>query len=259
MITLVKQESFKLLHKKSTYAVSATLLVIMTIFAVLAHLHPNYFGDPKSLYISLFTGINWIVLFMIAACSSIIAMEFQYGTIKELLYRKYYRGQVLVSKWITMLLYSVYMFVLAFVWSLILKVVLFSDKFQLSDKTVYSHMSVIHAQFMGIVGSFISIWLILSLVLLLANIFKSTAAAISIGIIGYFALNIISGIMIVVVHKWQWLKWNPLNMMNLPNQIVDSTTHKLTLLSTPEMIWGSLLYTAIFMAISYVVFKRRSV
>lgn len=37
---------------------------------------------------------------MIAACSSIIAMEFQYGTIKELLYRKYYRGQILISKWI---------------------------------------------------------------------------------------------------------------------------------------------------------------
>lgn len=108
MITLVKQETFKLLHKKSTYAVSATLLILMTLFAVLSRSHPKYWGQPQDQFVQLFTGINWIVLFMIAACSSIIAMEFQYGTIKELLYRKYYRGEILVSKWITMLLYSIY-------------------------------------------------------------------------------------------------------------------------------------------------------
>lgn len=258
MITLVKQETFKLLHKKSTYAVSATLLILMTLFAVLSRSHPKYWGQPQDQFVQLFTGINWIVLFMIAACSSIIAMEFQYGTIKELLYRKYYRGEILVSKWITMLLYSIYFYVVAFVWSLLMKVVLFNDKFQLSDKYSGGH-TVMETQWLGIVGSFLTIWLVLSLVLLLANIFKSTAAAISIGIIGYFALNIVSSIMFVLMQKWEWLKWNPLNMMNLSNQLVSSSFHKMTLLSTPEMVAGSLVYTAIFMAISYVIFKRRSV
>ncbi|AFR99310.1 ABC transporter permease [Lentilactobacillus buchneri] len=258
MITLVKQEIFKLLHKKSTYAVSATLLILMTVFGVLTRNYPKYWGDPKGLFVEMFTGINWIVLFMIAACSSIIAMEFQYGTIKELLYRKYYRGQILVSKWITMLLYSIYFYALSFVWSMLLKVVLFNDKFKLSD-TYQSGHSVIEAQWLGIIGSFLTIWLVLSLVLLLANVFKSTAAAISIGIIGYFALSMVSGVMFLLMHKWEWLKWNPLNMMNLPQQLLSSSVHKMTLLSTPEMVVGSLVYTAIFMAISYVVFKRRSV
>lgn len=258
MITLVKQETFKLLHKKSTYAVSATLLIIMTIYAVLTKNYPKYWGAPQGQFAGMFTGATWIVFFMIAACSSIIAMEFQYGTIKELLYRKYYRGQILVSKWITMLLYSIYFYVLAFVWSLLLKVVLFNDKFQLSD-TYQSGHSVIEAQWLGIIGTFLTVWLVLSLVLLLANIFKSTAAAISIGIIGYFALSIISNVMFLLMQKWEWLKWNPLNMMNLPQQLLSDSVHKMTLLSTPEMVCGSLVYTAIFMAISYVVFKRRSV
>lgn len=156
MITLVKQETFKLLHKKSTYAVSATLLIIMTVFGVLTRNYPKYWGDPKGLFVTMFTGINWIVLFMIAACSSIIAMEFQYGTIKELLYRKYYRGQILVSKWITMLLYSIYFYVLAFVWSMLLKVVLFNSKFQLSDTYQPGH-SVIDSMWLGIVGSFLTV------------------------------------------------------------------------------------------------------
>ncbi|MFT8767200.1 MAG: ABC transporter permease, partial [Lentilactobacillus hilgardii] len=89
MVTLVRQEIFKLVHKKSTWATSIILLVIMTIFAVISRNHPNTI-DPKTIFVSLFTGFDWIVLFMIAAASSIISMEFQYGTIKELLYRKYY-------------------------------------------------------------------------------------------------------------------------------------------------------------------------
>ncbi|GHP13775.1 membrane protein [Lentilactobacillus fungorum] len=257
MVTLVKQEMYKLLHKKSTPAVSVVLLIIMTIFGVLSKTNPKYWG-PKDMFVSMYTGENWVVLFMIAACSSIIAMEFQYGTIKELLYRKYYRGEILVSKWITMLVYSIYFFVLTFVYSLILKVILYNSKFKLSDTYANNH-SIVETQVLGMVGAFLSVWLILSLVLLLANVFKSTAAAISIGIIGYFALSMVSGLMFVLMQKWDWLKWNPLNMMNLPSQIVDNSYHKMTLLSTPEMVWGSLIYTAIFMAISYVVFKRRSV
>lgn len=257
MITLVKQETYKLLHKKSTPAVSIALLIIMTVFGVLSKLYPKYWS-AKGMFTTMYTGGSWVVLFLIAACSSIIVMEFQYGTIKELLYRKYYRGEILVSKWITMLIYSIYFYALVFVYSLILKVVLYNGKFNLTD-TYANNQSIIETQFMNLIGQFLSVWLVLSLVLLLANIFKSTAAAISIGIIGYFALSVVSGLMFVLMQKWDWLKWNPLNMMNLPAQLTSDTYHKMTLLSTPEMICGSLAYTAIFMAISYVVFKRRSV
>ncbi|EHO52366.1 ABC transporter permease [Lentilactobacillus kisonensis] len=257
MITLVKQEMYKLGHKKSTWAVSVALLVIMTIFAVLSKTHPKYWGQ-KDMFVTMYTGGSWVVLFLIAACSSIIAMEFQYGTIKELLYRKYYRGEILVSKWITMLIYSIYFYLITFVYSLLLKVVLYNGSFKLSD-TYANNQSIIQSQFLSLIGQFVSVWLVLSLVLLLANIFKSTAAAISIGIIGYFALSVVSGLMFVLMQKWNWLKWNPLNMMNLPAQLTSDTYHKMTLLSTPEMVCGSLVYTAIFMAISYVVFKRRSV
>lgn len=74
--------------------------------------------------------------------------------------------------------------------------------------------------------------MILSLVLLLANVFRSTAAAISIGIVGYFGLYIIEGMMIKVMNRWEWLKWNPLNILNLPLQLTESNADKVTLLST---------------------------
>ncbi|MCV3740081.1 ABC transporter permease subunit [Lentilactobacillus hilgardii] len=257
MVTLVRQELFKLVHKKSTWATSIILLVIMTTFAVISRNHPNTF-DPKGMFPDLFTGIIWIVLFMIAASSSIISMEFQYGTIKELLYRKYYRGEILVSKWITMFLYSVYFMLLAFVYSLILKLVLFNGTFQLSENYGYKH-SILATTIYTSLAQFVALWLILSLVLLLANLFKSSAAAISVGIIGYFAINVISSMLTIIIKKWTWLKWNPLNMMNYPGQVASPELHKLTLLSTNELLIGSLVYMVIFLGISYSVFKRRNV
>lgn len=258
MITLVKQECFKLLHKSSTYIASATLLLLMAALGVLSKYYPSSWGKPESQFVQLFAGVFWIPLFMIAACSAIIAMEFQYGTIKELLYRKYYRGQILISKWITMFLYSIYFFLVSLAWALVIKVVLFNDTFQLNDK-YNSQLTIINATFLIIVGSFLILWMILSLVLLLANIFRSTAAAISIGIVGYFGLYIIEGMMVKIMDRWEWLKWNPLNVLNLPLQLTEPNTDKLTLLSTPEMVGTCLGYTAFFLVLSYIVFKRRSV
>ena len=38
-----------------------------------------------------------------------------------------------------------------------------------------------------------------------------------------FATSILSGILTIVVDKWEWLKWNPISMMNIMVQIVDKT------------------------------------
>ncbi|AQW21482.1 ABC transporter permease [Lentilactobacillus curieae] len=257
MISLVKEEIYKLVNKKSTIAITICLLVAMTGIAIITKVQPKIFG-AKMMFDATYTGLTWVVLVLIAACGTIIAMEFQYGTIKEVLYRQYYRGQVIVSKWITMLLYSLYLFILTFVYSIILKFVLFNDKIDLSKHYGADH-SLLVTTIISYAGQFVSVWLILSLVLLLANLFKSNAAAISIGIIGYFALSMVSQLMTLAIHKWNWLKWNPLNMMNLGNQVVEGSYKHLTYLSTTQLTWGCLAYTAIFLFISYVVFKKRSV
>ncbi|KRM41647.1 ABC transporter permease [Lentilactobacillus parafarraginis] len=257
MVTLVRQEIFKLIHKKSTWAASVVLLVLMTGIAVMSHNQPNTF-NPQAMYQESFMAVPWIYLFMIAASASIIAMEFQYGTIKELLYRKYYRGQIIISKWITMVLYSVYFFVLALAYSFILKLIFFSGTFQL-DETYGAKHTVFAQTVYYSLTQFVALWLILSLVLLLANLFKSSAVAITIGIVGYFALSVVASILAILIKKWTWLKWNPLNMMNYPSQYISPSLKSMTLLSTNELLIGSLVYTAIFLVITYFVFKRRNV
>ena len=50
---------------------------------------------------------------------------------------------------------------------------------------------------------------------------ESPVSLFFVGIVLYFATSILSGILTIVVDKWEWLKWNPISMMNIMVQIVD--------------------------------------
>ncbi|HFD3535142.1 TPA: ABC transporter permease, partial [Enterococcus faecium] len=119
----------------------------------------------------------WIVFIMIAAASTIISMEAQYGTLKNLLYRKYSRGEILVSKWITLVIYSVYLYLLAIIVTVLMKLILFPS-ISFTEK-VSTGQTLIQSLFTYTLGSYIGLWLILSLVLMIACFINSSGASIS--------------------------------------------------------------------------------
>lgn len=257
MITLVRQELYKLLHKKSTWILAVIQLVIMIGTAVFIKSKSDLFS-VETAFLDGFGGLAWGVFVLIAASAAIITMEFQYGTIKELLYRRYYRGQILVSKWLTILIYGLCYYVLTFLISLLLKVILFNSTFKLSAIYI-NHLSYLKVMLLTFGGSFLTLWLLLSLVFLLANIFKSSTAAIIVAVICYFATSVLSNIMFLLMQNWEWLKWNPFNMMNLTTQLIEPQVKALTMISTQQMVIGNLVYLVIFLGLGYVVFQRRNV
>ena len=124
MILLVKQELFKLTKKKSTFIAPLLLVLLIIVAGILTKKYSDVIA-PDIMFTSNFSGTSWIVFIMIAASSAIISMESQYGTLKNLLYRKYYRGEILVSKWLTLAIYSLFLYVLATVTSMIVKIAFF--------------------------------------------------------------------------------------------------------------------------------------
>ena len=95
---------------------------------------------------------------------------------------------------------------------------------------------------------------------MIACFINSSGASISAGIVFYFASSIISGILIALIQKWEWIKWNPISMLNLQNQIGNEEIMKqLTHLSTNQMLFGNLAYIVLFLALGYLVFKRKNV
>ncbi|WP_340583606.1 ATP-binding cassette domain-containing protein [Lactiplantibacillus plantarum] len=108
-------------------------------------------------------------------------------------------------------------------------------------------------------GEFLNTWLLLSLVLLIAALFKSSGAAVAVGIIGYFVLGMVNIPMIALIRKYTWLKWNPLNMFNFSAQLGLPTLSKITKLTDVQLFWGNLAYIILFLVLGLLFFRRREV
>ncbi|HAT55070.1 MAG TPA: ABC transporter permease [Lactobacillus sp.] len=256
MWTLYKQESFKLLKKKSTLWVSIVLALIVFGFALTSRLQPKYFS-ASGLFASNFGATTFIMFFLIAAAASIITMEFQYGTIKTVVSQRYSRSSILISKWLVILTYSLYMYIMTGVLTLIAKFIFVNSKFSLTDA---GYNNKIWQDWLANLGAgLLTLWLLISLVFLLATLFKSSAVAISVGILGYFVLNIVSSIMFILIHSHEWLKWNPINFLNYASQIVEPSLSKMTRLSDTQLLWGNIGYIAVFLCIGLLLFRKRNV
>ncbi|MUV38755.1 hypothetical protein JNUCC1_02626 [Lentibacillus sp. JNUCC-1] len=257
MGTLVRQELFKLYKKKSTFILFGAVTIIMIFISVVSKTKPDIF-EPKSMFTSAYAAYAWIVFIMIIQASTIITMEFQYGTIKNLLYRNYTRTQVIISKCITLFIYSIVLYASTSIIAIILKFFMSPDLGFL-DKANGS-MNLLQTFLFNALGNFVGLWLLISLVLLLSCVFRNTAVAIVIGIIFYFAASIVSGIMFLAIEKWEILKWNPLNMLNLSNQISSGgEIASLTRLSIGQLFAGNIIYIIIFLFLVYVVFRKKNV
>ncbi|WP_155431972.1 ABC transporter permease subunit [Secundilactobacillus folii] len=257
MWTLVKQELFKLTRKTSTWVSSFILIGIQFLFAILSRIYPTTF-IPANMFESLYFARPFITFYMIAATATIITMEFQYGTMKQVLYRRYSRGQILVSKWLAILVYSLYWYVISTGVTLLLRALLFRHSLSIHQNagygdTVFTRGLAISA------ASFVALWIILSLVFLLANVFSNSVAAVSVGIIGYFGTFIVTQLLTMLIQKWDWAKWNPLTMMLYPSMMARPGYYQTLLnMQSWQMLLGSVVYIAIFLSLGYNVFCRRN-
>lgn len=255
MGTLIKQELYKLVHKRGTWLALAFMVLTQIGFAIIGKFNPEILSID-TLIASNYIGGALIIFIMIASTATIISMEFQYGTIKQLLYRQYYRSQIFISKIIVLLLQFLVLQVVATLMTFILTFILKPD---FHWQAPFSHQTFIQQYFLSMGGNWLVTLLLLSFVLLLATWFKTNAAAIVSGFVGYFIVQIASSLLILLIGRWEWLKWNPLTMLLVQAQINSPDMSKVTMLSTSTMVAGALIYTVIFTVIAYFSFRKRSV
>ena len=97
MITLLKQEIYKLMKRPSLVVFIILLFCFQLAVALIAMKYPNLL-NIKATFVSNFFAPVLIVFYMIAVGSTQLSSEIQYGTLKTLLYRQYSFAQILLSK-----------------------------------------------------------------------------------------------------------------------------------------------------------------
>lgn len=259
MFFLYKQELFKLLKRRSTKYCLIFLVLQNIAMALGNNFYPKYLNS-KEFFASNFASLSFISFIMIAASASIIATEFEYNTIKDIFYQPFSRKQVLISKWLTIFTYSLGAYLLVMVLSLINYFILFSRTYSLSVQIPEVSLPLWQYWLVSSFASFITLWLLLSVVLLIASGLKRGSTAIVTGIVGSFVLNIIGSVMLLFIHKWDILKWNPFNFLYYPQQVTHTgIIIKLTHLNNSEMLIGSLFYMTLFLLVGMYLFSRKEV
>ena len=256
MGTLIKQECFKLCKKKSTFIIPIIVILLMVVQAIISKNYDDVFS-PQSSIESAFSGFSWFIFLLIIQASTIISMEFYHGTIKNLLYRKYTRTNIIISKIITLVIFSLLYFIISIVVGFILWAIFFNDINLLESKG--DELSLLSKMLLTGLGTYVGTWLVLSVTLLISCAMKSPGVSIAVGIVFYFATSILSGILTIIVDKWEWLKWNPISMMNIMIQIVDKSMKKYTKLELHELFIGNIVYIIIFLILVVLVFKKKNV
>lgn len=257
MGTLINQELYKIFKKKSSIIIPIIIFVLMISMAVLSNNYEDIL-KPESQFKQGYTGFSWIFFLMIIQAATIITMEFHYGTIKNLLYRNYSRMSIILSKFIALFIYSLILFIVTTLISLGLKLTLFSDMDILKQSG--DNLSLLQEHLLTALATYIGMWLILSLTLLISCLLKSPGVSIAVGIVFYFASSVISGILFAAINQWEWLKWNPINMLNLSTQILDNEAFKkMTKLELHELYIGNIVYIIIFLVLVIFAFKKKNV
>ena len=147
-----------------------------------------------------------VTLMTIIVSSGIVSAEFSQGTIKMLLARPVKRWKILLSKYITVLLYSLLLTVILFVVTYITSSILFpkvlEDTITFSGGEVAANKVLGKALYMMFLG-WVNTVVISTLAFMIGTIFRSTSLAIGISIFLYFTGNTI----VLFLTKYDFAKY----------------------------------------------------
>ncbi|MDU5332922.1 ABC transporter permease [Enterococcus sp.] len=248
----VGQEFFKLMKQELILKQSLILSGLILLFAMVTKFGNLDVLSADSLVVTCFNSSWLIVFFMVYLASQTFSMEFRLGTIKNLLKKNQQRRIIFFSKLVTLIGYSLYLNVVAMTATICISMILFPE-------VSLNQTEVLRVLVTNLLGNFIGMWLFASLSLMISLAVPNESLASILGIAAYFISSMLAGIQFMVLDQFSWLRWNPLNMLNLSNQLSNNRIEKLTQLATNQLLIGNLVYIISFLLIANFLFSRKKV
>ncbi|WP_285769451.1 ABC transporter permease subunit [Peribacillus sp. SI8-4] len=207
---------------------------------------------------------SFITLFAVIVCSSMVSSEFSDGTIKQLLIRPYKRWKILLSKYITSLLFAALLLVSLIIFSYLIGIIFFgngsySDK--MLDPAAFGSFStvVVGSYFFDMIVYWIPGFLVITTIaFMLSTLFKNQALAVGISIFILFASSTLNMVIQSFIGKYEWLKFILFPHLDLRGYISG----------TMEMFDGATLgfsigvlsiYYLIFLALTFFFFQKKDI
>ena len=198
-------------------------------------------------------------LFAIIVAAGIVASEFSWGTIKLLLIRPISRTKILLSKYLTVILYGMSMLLLLFVVSLLLGLLLFGG----TDQS--THLAFVDGKVVeqNIVGYLIKTYLLktidvvmmATMAFMISAVFRSSSLAIGISL---FLLFVGGNATNLLALKFDWAKYSLFANTDL-TQYTGFTPTLVDGMTMGFSITVLVVYFIIFQLLAFTVFNKRDV
>lgn len=210
--------------------------------------------------------ITFVGLFVIIIASGIVANEYSRGTIKMLLVKPYKRWKILLSKYITINLYSLFLLFVLIVSGYIIGSILFENG-SFSEKTVIETyiqggqdpiITTVGAQFVkGILLYLPSLLIINTISFMLSTLFKNQSLAVGVGIFVLFLNSVLGAILFSLLDRYEWFKY--IIFPHLDLQIYLYGNNFYDLLTLPFSLTILAVYYIIFMVLTFTYFQKRDI
>lgn len=198
-------------------------------------------------------------LFIIIVAAGIVASEFNWGTIKLLLIRPINRTKILLSKYLTVLLYALFMLAILFVFSTVLGALLFGmpdtaipylnyHNGQVTEQNIVVHLLIYYGL------SSIDTIMLVTMAFMISSVFRNSSLAIGLSL---FLLFTGAQLTVLLSMKFTWAKYILFANTDLM-QYVEGTP-MVEGMTLPFSILMLLLYFALFQFLAFFVFKKRDV
>ncbi|WHY76303.1 ABC transporter permease [Neobacillus sp. WH10] len=198
-------------------------------------------------------------LFIIIVSAGIVASEFNWGTVKLLLIRPINRTKILLSKYLTVLLFALFIMAILFVFSTALGAILFGmpDKAipylnyyngQVTEQNIVVHLLIYYGL------SSIDTIMLVTMAFMISSVFRNSSLAIGLSL---FLLFTGAQFTTLLAMKFDWAKYILFANTDLM-QYFEGTpmVEGMTLSFSVIML---LVYFAIFQFLAFYVFKKRDV
>lgn len=198
-------------------------------------------------------------LFTIVISAGIVASEFNWGTIKLLLIRPINRSKILLSKYLTVLLFALMMIGILFCFSALLGVILFGLPEQalpylnyFNGKVTEQNMIVYLIIYYGL-GS-IEMIMLTTMAFMISSVFRNSSLAIGLSLFLMFTGGQFTALLSM---KFDWAKYILFANTNLMQYIEG--TPLLEGMTMSFSIIMLIIYFVIFQFLAFYVFKKRDV
>ncbi len=202
--------------------------------------------------------LSVVSLLTIIIAAGIVANEFRWGTIKLLLIRPISRSVVLLSKYVSVLLFALFTLIFVYVVSLLVGGVFFgfegiNPSIVIEKNSAFTDVSMVSEVFSAYGYSIVNLVMMTTFAFMISVVFRNSALAIGVAIFLMMSGNTI----VAFFSDRDWAKY--ILFANTDLKQYASGTPWIEGMTLSFSITVLLVYYIIFMAISWIVFKKRDV